>query len=60
MNDNGLYEDINGNKKGDFNDVVIYDDNQNWIVENVPIVYFDYNKNNLIDFDDVIKLYSTV
>jgi PKD repeat protein len=27
-----------------------------WIVNNAPVALFDYNKNGLIDFDDVVKL----
>jgi PKD repeat protein len=54
----GLYEDINGNGIMDFDDVVSYYENMDWIEENVSIAFFDYNKNGLIDFDDVIKLYN--
>ncbi|MDD3138652.1 MAG: hypothetical protein PHX08_06745, partial [Lachnospiraceae bacterium] len=57
LNHDGLYEDINGNRIVDFNDVVAYYDNMNWIGENATTTLFDYNKNNLIDFDDVVKLY---
>ncbi len=53
----GLYEDINGNGIMDFDDVVSYYENMDWIEENVSIAFFDYNKNGLIDFDDVVKLY---
>jgi len=53
----GLYEDINGNGILDFDDVVAYYDNMDWIEENVSIAFFDYNKNGLIDFDDIVKLY---
>ena len=52
-----LYEDINGNGMLDFDDVVAYYDNMEWIEENVQLELFDYNKNGLIDFDDVVKLY---
>ncbi|HII80556.1 MAG TPA: 6-bladed beta-propeller, partial [Methanosarcina sp.] len=47
----------NGNGMLDFDDVVAYYDNMEWIEEKVPIESFDYNKNRLIDFDDVVKLY---
>ena len=60
LNNDGLYEDINGNGILDFGDVVAYYDNMNWIKENATIVFFDYNNNNLIDFDDVVKLFDTV
>jgi PKD repeat protein len=55
-NYDGLYEDINGNGILDFDDVVAYNDNMDWIVNNAPVALFDYNKNGLIDFDDVVKL----
>ena len=57
LDKDGLYEDINGNGMLDFDDVVAYYDNMEWIEEKVPIESFDYNKNRLIDFDDVVKLY---
>ena len=57
LDQNGLYEDINGNGILDFDDVVAYYDNMDWIEENVPLEFFDYNKNGLIDFDDVVRLY---
>ena len=57
LDQDGLYEDINGNGELDFDDVVVYYDNMDWIEENVSIVFFDYNKNGLIDFDDAVKLY---
>jgi C1A family cysteine protease len=54
----GLYEDINGNEEVDFDDVVAYYANMNWIKENATVALFDYNNNDLIDFDDVVKLYN--
>jgi beta propeller repeat protein len=57
LDQNGLYEDINGNGVLDFDDVVAYYDNMEWIEANMPIELFDYNNNGLIDFDDVVKLY---
>jgi PKD repeat protein len=59
-NHDGLYEDINGNGILDFDDVVAYYNNMNWIEENATATLFDYNKNNLIDFDDVVKLYGGI
>jgi PKD repeat protein len=56
-NHDGLYEDINGNGILDFDDVVAYYDNMDWIEANSSVALFDYNKNGLIDFDDVVKLY---
>ncbi|HEY3360390.1 MAG TPA: PKD domain-containing protein [Methanosarcina sp.] len=56
-NHDGLYEDLNGNGKVDFNDVIVYYDNMDWIKENAIVTLFDYNNNKLIDFNDVVKLY---
>ncbi|MDD4621510.1 MAG: lectin like domain-containing protein [Methanosarcina sp.] len=58
LNQDGLYEDVNGNGILDFDDIVAYYENMGWIGENLSISFFDYNKNGLIDFDDVVKLYS--
>jgi uncharacterized repeat protein (TIGR01451 family) len=57
LDQDGLYEDINGNGRLDFDDVVAYYDNMDWIEENVPLALFDYNNNEVVDFDDVVKLY---
>ncbi len=57
---NGYYEDLNGNGIIDFDDVVAYYGNMDWIKQNEPVASFDYNKNNLIDFDDVVKLYGVI
>ncbi len=57
LNQDGLYEDINGNGILDFDDVVAYYENMDWIEENASAAFFDYNKNGLIDFDDTVKLY---
>jgi PKD repeat protein len=57
-NNDGLYEDINGNGRLDFADVVTYYNNMAWITQNGLVAYFDYNKNGRIDFNDVVKLYN--
>jgi parallel beta-helix repeat protein len=57
LDQDGLYEDVNGNEILDFDDVVAYYDNMEWIEGNVPLEFYDYNNNGLIDFDDVVKLY---
>ena len=60
-NDDGLYEDINGNGKEDFNDVIVFFDYLEWVEENQPCVKcFDFNGNNHIDFDDVVKLFEDI
>lgn len=56
----GLYEDINGNSHIDFDDVVAYYKNMNWITQQGFAQYFDYNKNSQIEFDDLVRLYKMV
>jgi len=56
----GRYEDVNGNSLYEFADVVLYFNEQEWIVVNEPIVCFDYNGNGKIDLDDVIWLFDNV
>jgi S-layer protein (TIGR01567 family) len=57
LNHDGRYEDVNGNGIQDFDDIVAYYDNMDWIGENASVGLFDYNNNSLIDFDDVVRLY---
>ena len=57
LNGDGLYEDVNGNGRLDFADVVIYFNNMAWITQKGLVTYFDYNLNGRIDFSDVVKLF---
>ena len=57
LDNDGLFEDINGNGVLDFNDVVKYSAKMNWIKENALVAFFDFNNNGSIDFNDVVKLY---
>jgi PKD repeat protein len=54
-----LYEDINGNGRLDYDDVVIFYENMQWIRDqlDVGIEPYDYNQNGRIDYDDVVLLY---
>ena len=56
----GLYEDLNGNGRKDFDDVVIIFKNLEWIKTNNPIECFDFNGNGRIDFDDIVRLFREV
>ena len=53
----GLFDDVNGNGRKDFADVVLYFNQMSWIVENEPLSAFDYNGNLRIDFADVVWLF---
>jgi hypothetical protein len=58
--EDGTYEDLNGNGRIDFADVVLFFKNMNWIRENQPAGCFDYNGNGNIDFADLILLFQEV
>jgi len=56
----GLYEDLNGNGRKDFDDVVQLFKYLEWIEANEPIACFDFNGNGRIDFDDIVQLFKEV
>jgi uncharacterized repeat protein (TIGR01451 family) len=58
----GIYEDINGNGRLDFDDVVAFYMNMQWVRDNsaVGIIPYDLNNNGRIDYDDVVQLYQEV
>ncbi len=56
----GLYEDLNGNGRLDFADVVAYFRYLEWIAANEPVDCFDYNGNGRIDFNDLVILFKAV
>jgi PKD repeat protein len=53
----GFYEDLNGNGRIDFNDVVIFFNAIEWISGQEGFAYFDFNENGRIDFDDLVRLF---
>jgi PKD repeat protein len=54
-----FFEDINGNGRLDYDDVVVYYQNMQWIRDqfDVGIRPYDFNGNGRIDYDDVVVLY---
>jgi tripartite motif-containing protein 71 len=54
----GLYEDLNGNGVFDYNDVVLFFSQIDWITDNEPTVAFDFNRNGRVDFGDVVTLFN--
>jgi hypothetical protein len=56
----GLYEDLNGNARKDFNDVVVMFNQMQWIAANEPVSAFDFNGNGRIDFNDIVKLFGEI
>lgn len=53
-----LYKDLNRNGGIDFNDVVLYFNEMDWISGNKPDLAFDLNKNGRVDFNDIIILFN--
>jgi PKD repeat protein len=55
----GRFEDLNGNERLDFEDVVTYFQNMGWIRGNVAvgIAIYDFNGNGVIDFADLVALF---
>ena len=56
----GIYEDINGNNRLDFADVVLYFNRMEWIAANEPVSAFDLNRNGRIDFADIVRLFGEI
>ena len=54
----GTIDDVNGNGRRDFADVVLYFNQMTWIAANEPLSLFDINQNGRIDFADVVALFN--
>ena len=57
LDSDGLYEDVNGNNRLDFDDVVKLFFNIEWLIEGEYGSYFDFNRDGDLDFDDVVALF---
>jgi PKD repeat protein len=53
----GRYEDINGNGRIDFSDVTLLFNNLDTVTKTYPTAAFDFNKNGRTDYGDVTVLY---
>jgi uncharacterized repeat protein (TIGR01451 family) len=60
LDGDGLCEDVNGNGRADFADVVLFFNQLSWIASNEPLEGFDYNGNGRIDFADVVWLFNNL
>ncbi len=54
----GMYDDVNGNGRKDFADVVLYFNQMSWIGANEPAGCLDFNGNTRVDFADVVWLFN--
>ena len=57
---NGLYTDINGNNRLDYNDLTVFFQHLAWAKTAQPIACFDFNGNGWLDYNDVITLFTTI
>ncbi len=57
---NGLYTDINGNNRLDYNDLTVFFQNLAWAKTAQPTECFDFNGNGWLDYNDVITLFSII
>ncbi|KAF5063394.1 Glycosyl hydrolases family 17 [anaerobic digester metagenome] len=57
LDGDGLVEDVNGNQRTDFADVVLFFNQMDWITGNEPVGAFDWNGNGRIDFADIVRLF---
>jgi len=60
LDGDGQYEDVNGNGRKDFADIVLFFNQMTWIGANEPLAAFDYNNNGRIDFADVTWLFNNL
>lgn len=58
LDDDGLYQDVNGNGRLDFNDVVVLFDTLDWLGDHPEYTaFFDFNRNVRTDYADVVGLF---
>jgi len=60
LNGDGKCEDLNGNGRADYSDVVSFFKYMDWIAKNEPVAAFDFSGNGRIDFTDVVKLFQSI
>jgi photosystem II stability/assembly factor-like uncharacterized protein len=53
----GKFEDLNGNGRKDFDDISLFFDQLDWIARNEPAGAFDLNANGHADFGDIVRLF---
>ena len=55
----GLLEDVNGNGRADFADIVLFFNRLDWCSGTRPWA-FDFNGNGRVDFADVVRLFAPI
>ena len=59
-NEDGKYEDLNGNEQADYADVNIFFVSYSWIEGNEPPEVFDFNNNGRLDMADIVVLFDSI
>jgi hypothetical protein len=59
-NKDGLYEDLNGDGRIDFTDVILLFKDMEWIQAYEPVQYFDFDGDHLVTFKDVITVFKNL
>jgi PKD repeat protein len=60
LDGDGLYEDINGNGRLDYDDVVKFFRHFDDSVITQYSRYYDFNRNGRLDYDDIVELFKKV
>jgi PKD repeat protein len=53
----GIYEDLNGNGLADYADIVLFFHQLDWIAASEPAAAFDENENGRVEFDDIVLMF---
>jgi PKD repeat protein len=60
LDGDGLYEDLNGNGRLDFADLIVLFDNMSWLLEDERGSLFDFNQNGVLDYADITALFDMI
>ena len=60
VNGDGMFENVNGNRRRDFADVVLYFNQMSWVVVNESVTAYNCNGNGRVDFSDVVWLFNNL
>lgn len=56
----GLYDDLNGNGRAEFDDLALFFASMEWMAGTLPPNPFDFNLNGRVDFDDLYVLFDKI
>jgi PKD repeat protein len=53
----GICEDLNGNGRKDFGDIILFFEQLDWIAAHEPVAAFDVNSNGRVEFSDIVPVF---